>query len=259
MYVPASQRDARAAIAATLATLLALALLPAGSYLAYLLVWIGVATAAALGGVAPLRLARHGAIALPFVVAALPLIFTRSDELLWSGTIGPLPLSISGGGVRLLLSAAAKGWISVQIAVLLVRRYSIESIVASLRALHLPDALATGAGLTVRYLELLRGEAARMIRARAARSASPAGEGRLRAGGSIAWRARVTGNLAGALFLRAYARAARVEDAAAARGSTGSLSLGLLRREDPTFPAKALLALAGFAAITLAGAVLPRL
>ena len=64
----------------------------------------------------------------------------------------------------------------MQLAVLLVRRYPIESIVGSLRALRLPDAIATGAGLTVRYLELLRGEAARMVRARAARSASPISE-----------------------------------------------------------------------------------
>lgn len=254
-----SQRDARAAIIATLATALAIALLPLGSYPAHALAWIGVATAAALAGIAPLALARRGALALPFMLAALPLVFTRSDELLWSGAIGPLSLGVSGAGLRVLLTTAAKSWISVQLAVLLVRRYPIESIVGSLRALRLPDALATGAGLTVRYLDLLRDEATRMIRARSARSASPIGTGGERAGGSISWRARVTGNLAGSLFLRAYARAARIEEAATARGATGSLSLGNLRVADPRFAMKSLLAVAAFAAITVAGAVLPRL
>jgi cobalt/nickel transport system permease protein len=253
------QRDARAAIITTLCVALAIALLPAGSYLAYAVVWLGVATAAALSGIAPLTLARRGAIALPFVLAALPLLFTRSDELLWNGTVGSASISISGAGLRIVLTAAAKAWISVQLAILLVRQHPIESIVGSLRALRLPDALATGAGLTVRYLDLLRGEASRMLRARSARSASPLGTTRERIGGTIPWRARVTGNLAGALFLRAYARAARVEEAANARGATGSLSLGALRERDPHVAAKSGLAVALFALITVAGAVLPRM
>lgn len=254
-----SQRDARAAIVGTLAIALAIALLPPGSYIAHALAWIGVAAVAALAGIAPLALARRGALALPFMLAALPLVFTRTDELLWSGSVGPLAFGISGAGLRILLTTAAKSWVSVQLAVLLVRRYPIESIVGSLRALRLPDALATGAGLTVRYLDLLRDEATRMLRARSARSASPVGTGRERAGGSIAWRARVTGNLAGSLFLRAYARAARVEEAAVARGATGSLSIGARRAADPRFALKSLLALVAAAGITLAGATLPRL
>ena len=254
-----SQGDARAAIVTTICVALAIALLPAGSYLAYAVVWLGVATAAALGGIAPLALARRGAIALPFVLAAFPLIFTRSDELLWSGSLGPASLSISSAGLRILLTAAAKAWISAQLAILLVRRHPIESIVGSLRALRLPDVLATGAGLTVRYLDLLRGEASRMLRARSARSASPFGTTRERLGGTIPWRARVTGNLAGALFLRAYARAERVEEAANARGATGSLSLGTLRAHDPHVVAKCALAGALFAMIAAVGAALPRI
>mgnify|MGYP003351283516 FL=1 len=253
------QGDARAAIITTLFVALAVALLPAGSYLAYAIVWLGVATAAAIHGIAPLAIARRGAIALPFALAALPLLFTRSDEILWNGALGAAPISISGAGLRIFLTAAAKGWISVQLAIVLVRRHPIESIVGSLRALRLPDALATGTGLTVRYLDLLRGEAARMIRARSARSASPLGTTRARVGGTIAWRARVTGNLGGALFLRAYARAARVEEAASARGAQGSLSLGALRARDPRVAAKSGLAVALFALITLTGAVLPRI
>jgi energy-coupling factor transporter transmembrane protein EcfT len=97
-----------------------------------------------------------------------------------------------------------------------------------------------------------------MLRARSSRSASPLGESRERAGGSIPWRARVTGNLAGALFLRAYARAARVEEAATARGARGSLSFGGLQQTDPRILPKTILALVAFAAIGVAGALLPR-
>ena len=258
MLPSSRQRDARGAIIAALLTVLGTALLPAGSYVAYALVWLAVAGAGAVVGYAPLSLARRGLIVLPFTLAALPLAFIRSDELIWSGALGSAQITISGAGLRLFLSTAAKAWISAQVGTILVRRYPIESIVGSLRALRLPDALATGTGLTVRYLDLLRGEASRMLRARSARSASPLGTTRAQVGGTIPWRARVTGNLTGALFLRAYARATRVEEAANARGATGSLSLGALRERDPRFGAKSGLAMVLFALIAIAGAVLPR-
>ncbi len=256
--IATGRQDARAAIVTTLLVTLAVALLPTGSYLAYLLVWLAVATVAALSGIAPGQLARRALVALPFVVAALPLLFTRSDEIIWAGELGAISLSVSGAGLRIILTTALKAWISVQVALILVKLYPIESIVGSLRALKLPDTIATSAGLTIRYLDLLRNEATRMLRARSSRSASPIGETRERAGGSIPWRARVTGNLAGALFLRAYARAARVEEAATARGARGSLSFGGLQQTDPRIVQKAALALAAFALISASGALLPR-
>lgn len=258
MLPSSRQRDARGSIIAALLTVLGTALLPAGSYVAYALVWLAVAGAGAVVGYAPLSLARRGLIVLPFTLAALPLAFIRSDELIWSGALGSAQITISGAGLRIFFTTAAKAWISAQVGTILVRRYPIESIVGSLRALRLPDAIATGAGLTVRYLELLRGEAARMVRARAARSASPVGERGARVGGSISWRAKVTGNLAGALFLRAYARAGRVEEAAIARGARGSLSLGAQIAPDARIAVKVALALVAFATIAAGGALLPR-
>ena len=51
--IATGRQDARAAIVTTLLVTLAVALLPTGSYLAYLLVWLAVATVAALSGIAP--------------------------------------------------------------------------------------------------------------------------------------------------------------------------------------------------------------
>jgi len=245
-------------VVAALSAVFGLALLPAGAYVAYLVVWLGVTLAAALTGIKPLALARRGFVALPFVLAALPLVFTRHDELLWSGSVNGVSLTISGAGLRILLSAAAKAWISVQISLVLIARHPIESVVGSLRRMRLPDALATGIGLTVRYLDLLRDEGLRMLRARASRSASPLGDGRIRAGGSLRWRARVTGNLAGALFLRAYARAARIEEAAAARGGTGSLSIGTEVPADPRLVAGLAASIIMVVTIVVVGSLLPQ-
>jgi cobalt/nickel transport system permease protein len=71
-----------------------------------------------------------------------------------------------------------------------------------------------------RYLGVLAAESSRMSRARAARSAvAPDG----RRGGSIAWRAKVTGGLVGALFLRSYERSERIYAAMQARGFEGEI------------------------------------
>ena len=59
-----------------------------------------------------------------------------------------------------------------------------------------------------------------MLRARAARSARVEGS---RGGGSLAWRARTTGGMVGALFLRSYERSERIYAAMQARGFEGTL------------------------------------
>ena len=58
-----------------------------------------------------------------------------------------------------------------------------------------------------------------MSRARASRSAA-APDGR-KGGGSIAWRAKVTGSMVGSLFLRSYERSERIYAAMQARGFEG--------------------------------------
>ena len=72
-----------------------------------------------------------------------------------------------------------------------------------------------------RYLFVLVDGASRMQRARLARSG--AASGAARAGGSLAWRARVTGWMVGQLFLRSYERSERVYQAMAARGYRGEI------------------------------------
>jgi cobalt/nickel transport system permease protein len=68
-----------------------------------------------------------------------------------------------------------------------------------------------------RYLAVLTDEASRMLRARYARSGGAGG----RSGGSIRWRATVTGRMVGSLFLRAYERSERIYAAMQARGFEG--------------------------------------
>ena len=57
-----------------------------------------------------------------------------------------------------------------------------------------------------------------MLQARASRSAALPGH---RAGGGLAWRARIAGNLIGTLFVRSIERSERVHAAMLARGYDG--------------------------------------
>jgi cobalt/nickel transport system permease protein len=63
-------------------------------------------------------------------------------------------------------------------------------------------------------------EVLRMTRARQARSGHSDQAG-LKPGGSLTWRARVAGGMAGSLFLRAFERSDRIYMAMSARGYDG--------------------------------------
>jgi cobalt/nickel transport system permease protein len=85
--------------------------------------------------------------------------------------------------------------------------------------MRLPPIFVSIIGFMYRYLAVLSEEASRLMRAREARSASADG----RAGGTIRWRAAVTGRMAGTLFLRSYERSERIYAAMQARGFEGEL------------------------------------
>ncbi len=144
---------------------------------------------------------------------------TRSGDPLGTVVVGPLALTVSGEGLRLFATIAAKSWVSVQAALLLTFTTPVPELIEALRRLRLPGLLVTTIGFLVRYLVVLGDEAGRMSRARAARSAvGPRGRS-----GSVRWRATVTGHMVGTLFLRSYERSERIYAAMLARGFEGAL------------------------------------
>jgi cobalt/nickel transport system permease protein len=154
------------------------------------------------------------------MLVALPLVFTRGGPSLGAVDLGPMHLTISAEGLMLFLTIALKSWISVQAALLLTYTTPFHDLVDGLRALRLPRIMVAIISFMYRYLGVLSAEAGRMNRARAARSAAVDGR---RAGGSLRWRAGVTGSMVGSLFLRSYERSERVYAAMQARGFDGEL------------------------------------
>jgi cobalt/nickel transport system permease protein len=222
-YVPRDSpihgADARLKFVLTIAFILTVSLLPVGAWLSIALAWlalVGVSWRAHLG---PFRASRGAFVALPFALAALPLIFTRTEDPLGTLGIGPASLTVSGEGLRIFATIALKSWVSVQAAMLLSFTTPFHDLVDALRALRLPRILVAIISFMYRYLEVLASEAGRMNRARAARSAASSG----RVGGSLRWRAGVTGSMVGALFLRSYERSERIYAAMQARGFEGEL------------------------------------
>jgi len=194
-----------------------ISLLPIGSALAMLIVWLVLVACSATAGLGPFRLSRGAVIALPFTLAAFPLIFTVQTDIIATIPIGPLDLTISAEGLRRFLTITAGSWLSVQVALLLAFTTPFHDLVDGLRELHVPRIIIAIISFMYRYLAVLTDEGARMLRARDARSA--AGDGT--AGGSIRWRATVTGRMVGSLFLRAYERSERIYAAMQARGFEG--------------------------------------
>ncbi len=194
-----------------------ISLLPMGSGLAMLIIWLVLVASSATAGLGPFRLSRSAVVALPFALAAFPLIFTVQEQIITTVALGPLNPTISAEGLRRFLTIMTGSWLSVQVALLLAFTTPFHDLVDALRELRVPRIIIAIISFMYRYLAVLTDEGARMLRARDARSA--AGDGS--PGGSIRWRAAVTGRMVGSLFLRAYERSERIYAAMQARGFEG--------------------------------------
>jgi cobalt/nickel transport system permease protein len=239
---PIHRADPRLKFIAAVATILAISLLPIGAFGAFALVWLALMAASMIARLGAFRLSRGAFIAAPFLLAAVPLVFVRTGDPI--GQVGPF--TISGEGLEQFATIAVKSWLSVQTALLLTYTTPFHDLVDALRDLRLPRILVAIIGFMYRYLAVIGDEAGRMMTARASRSAAAAGGA---SGGSLTWRARVTGGMVGSLFLRSYERSERIYAAMQARGFDGSFRHLASRRistADWFWLAALLLALTGF-------------
>ncbi len=211
--------DARVKLIMTLAYVLTVSLMPVGAWPAYVLLAAFVLSVAVASELGMRMMLRRALPALPFVLAALPLLVTTPGQVILSISLGRWSLPLTSAGLERFLSIACKSWLSVQMAVLLTATTPLPDLLVALRALHLPGLLVATVGLMWRYLFVLVDEAMRMLRARESRSAA----GRGRSGGSVVWRAHVTGSMAGSVFLRGYERSERIYSAMLARGYDGTI------------------------------------
>jgi len=243
--------DARVKLALALLFIVAAALTPDGAWPAYALLAglaLGVIVSSRLGIIS---VQRRVAVALPFALAAMTVAFTTPGRPLLATTVLGRELALTDAGLARFVSILLKSYLSVQMAVVLTASTPFPTLLQAMRGLGLPKALVAIAGFTYRYAFVIGDEALRLLRARAARSSvlslpkgdAPGG----RRGGSVLWRARVTGGMAGSLFLRSIERSERIYDAMLSRGYDGearSLRPPVLRPRDILIALPFVLALA---------------
>ncbi len=216
---PVHSLDARIKLVLVVAFILASALTPIAAWPVYLLLLSLILSAELFSDLGLPFYLKRALLALPFVLAALPVLVTTPGL-----AVLPLPfgLSLTLSGLEKFISIAFKSWISVQAAILLATTTSFPDILLAMRSLRLPRLLVAIIGLMWRYIFVIVDEVLRLMRARASRSAE-SGQPGARSGGTLLWRARVTGTMAGSLFLRSLERSDRIYNAMLARGYDGEV------------------------------------
>ncbi len=211
--------DPRLKVVLTLAFIVSNLLLPDGAWLAFLASYLFILAGDWLGGLGIGFTTRRSIIALPFVLAALTVVFSIPGNPLVTWHLCSTVLTVTEAGLLRFASIMLRAFLSVQGAILLAATTRFPDLIHALEHLHVPKLLVTIIAFLYRYLFVLTDEALRMMRARAARSARLPGQ----RGGSLPWRARAAGNMVGQLFLRSYERGDRVYAAMLARGYTGQM------------------------------------
>ncbi len=213
--------DPRAKAVITIAFILSNALLPDGAWTAFGFSWLFLLFANALSNLGVAFTFKRSFVALPFALVAITVLFSIPGNPIAAFHFLMWDMTITDAGLLRFESILIRSWLSVQMAILLVATARFPDIVHALEHLRVPSILTTIIAFLYRYLFVLADEVFRLLRAREARSAATPGS---RSGGSVAWRARVAGNMAGQLFLRSYERSDRVYNAMLARGYTGHLN-----------------------------------
>jgi cobalt/nickel transport system permease protein len=212
--------DPRVKLIFTLAFVLTMALLPIGAWPVYVLMLTLSLSITILSELGVKSVLKRSLLAIPFVLAAVPLLFTVPGPAVLTIPIGSLSLTITATGVERLLSIMFKSWVSVQVAIVFAAATPFPAILLAMRAVKIPRLIVSLFSLMWRYMFVMVDEAIRLLRARASRSGAIAGA---KSGGSIAWRAKVTGGMAGNLFIRSLDRGDRIYEAMAARGYDGEI------------------------------------
>ena len=214
--------DARVKFILTIAFILTVSLTPFGAWPVYILLLALIVSLEVLSELGLRYIWLRASLALPFVLAALPVIFTTEGVTLFSLPLGNWVLTASWPGLERFISIALKSWLSVQAAIVLISCTHFPDVLQAMRAVRIPRLLVAMFGLMWRYLFVLVDEAMRLMRARAARSGAHEVSG-AKTGGGLAWRARVAGGMAGNLFLRGIERSDRIYVAMLSRGYNGEV------------------------------------
>lgn len=197
------QLDPRLKVTVAVLFILATVLLPDGAWFSFGLTWLVIFGLTFWAKLPYWLICKRSLIIVPFLLTAVTILVNVP---------GP-------EGVIRFISIGIRGWLAVQFAILLTTTTTFPDLMHALNHLRVPSILVNIISFMYRYLFVLTDEAARLLRARQARSARLPGRGRH--GGSLFWRAKIAGQMVGQLFSRSLDRSDRVYLAMLSRGFNG--------------------------------------
>ena len=162
--------DSRIKLLVTIGFIVTTALLPVGSWAAFILLVDIVISVTMVTDISVLYVIKRSLFVLPFVLAALPLLFTVPGNVLFSQTINAAQINVTVQGLERFSTILLRSWIAVQAAIVLISTTTLPDLLAALRLLKIPKLFVNIVGLLWRYLFVLTDETLRLIRARQARS-----------------------------------------------------------------------------------------
>jgi cobalt/nickel transport system permease protein len=210
--------DPRVKIVVAVLFAFAITAIPEGHWLAFAGFGGFTVVAIALSKLPPGLVLRRAFVALPFVAAAIPRIFSRAGETVFTTPL--IGWTASREGMIAVGSILLKSWLAVLMAVVLTSCTQPLDLIRGLERLRMPRILASTVFFMYRYLFVIGGEGQRLMRARESRSAVLESH---RSGVSATWRAKVLGNMIGSLFIRSFERSERIYAAMQARGYDGTM------------------------------------
>jgi cobalt/nickel transport system permease protein len=200
-------------LAALLAFVVAVALVPHGAVLPYAVDLAIVVVLAAWARAEPAFLARRLVIEIPFVAFVVLLPFVTAGPRL-----DVLGIGLSEGGLWTAWAIVAKATLAVLATGVLAATTTAPQMIAGLERLGVPRTLTAVAGFALRYAQVVMGELRRLQLARVARGDDP----------RWLWQARTVAHTASAVAIRCFERGERVHAAMLARGFDGRMpALGL--------------------------------
>jgi cobalt/nickel transport system permease protein len=211
--------DPRVKLVLTAGFIISAALVPEGGWSAYGALAVLAVLVAFISRLGIGFVQRRATVVLPFTLAAVAVVFSTPGCSVLTVSVLGQELNVTNSGLTRFASVLLKSWLSVQMAVVLTASTRFPDVLRAMRDVGLPKVMVSVAGFAYRYIFVIGDEVLRMMRARTARSGSLEESG----GGSVFWRAQVTGGMAGSLFLRSIERSERVYDAMVARGYNGEV------------------------------------
>jgi len=210
---PLSTLDARAKILGGLVLIIAIVASPPLALPEFALVLALFAALIALGRLPVLRVIARSALVLPFAgtIALLSPLQASAGSLNTGGLFGPE----TAVGWLAAYAILSKAWLSTLTVVLVSATTPVPEFLGALRWLRVPDVLVMLLAFIYRYASVL-GRQLHALRVSVA-SRAPT----LRGLGLV----RLSGNLAGAMVVRAYERGERIHAAMLARGFDGTLPI----------------------------------